>query len=224
MILCALMIVKWAEWSCEDGKASSMRNVYVSNHADFSIQLAIPHSKSYYIPYMNFSHHKVPGMHPLDLSFLPGVYFSDALAIPQNTSATIPEDDQHLDTSNLVKRGCSPSKSAPEICTGAPTVDFLGTKIRQHGKVGKLDSLFYSDLGAGNAMAQATDWYRKNVCKGHGSVVFNQPVDQEWYDAQVKVLWQQSMPKVDVFQKWLSQAFAEASQGTVYFFKKKRGE
>jgi len=76
MILCALMIVKWAEWSCEDGKASSMRNVYVSNHADFSIQLAIPHSKSYYIPYMNFSHHKVPGMHPLDLSFLPGVYFS----------------------------------------------------------------------------------------------------------------------------------------------------
>lgn len=158
------------------------------------------------------------------LLFLAFISVSDALAIPQNSSVISPEEDQHLDSSNLVKRGCVPSKGAADVCADIPTVDFLVTKIRQHGKVGKLDSLFYSDLDAGNAMAQASDWYRKNVPKGRGSVVFNQIVNQKWYDAQGAELYRQSPSKVDAFQKRLSQAFAEASKGTVYFFTKKENE
>lgn len=77
--------------------------------------------------------------------FLAFVSVSDALAIPQNSSAISPEEDQPLGSSNLIKRGCIPSKIA-DVCADVPTVDFLVTKIQQHGKVGKCDSLFYSDL------------------------------------------------------------------------------
>lgn len=154
------------------------------------------------------------------LFFLAVISVSDAFAIPQNPLVISPEEDQRLNSSNLIKRGCVPSKDAADVCPDIPTVDFLVTKIQQHGKVGKFDSLFYCDLGGGNAMAEASDWYRKNVPNGRGSVVFSQIVNQKWYDAQGRVLYQKSPCKVDAFQKRLSQAFAQASKDTVYFFTK----
>lgn len=154
--------------------------------------------------------------------FLEFVSVSDALAIPQENSTVSSDEDQHLDSSNLVKRGCVPSKTA-DVCADVPTVDFLVTKIQQHGKVGKLDSLFYSDLGGGGAIAKASEWHSKNV-KGRGSVAFNNIVNQKWYQAQGEELVRQSPTKLDPFQKRLSQAFAEASKGTVYFFTKNEND
>ena len=160
-------------------------------------------------------------------SFILSIFFfflaffsvSDALAIPREDLSVSSDKDQHLNSNHLVKRGCVPSKT-PDICAEVPTVDFLVTKIQQHGKVGKLDSLFYSDLGGGGAIAQATGWHNKNV-PGRGSVAFDNIVNQKWYQAQGQELMKQSHSKLDSFQKRLSQAFAEASKGTVYFFTKK---
>lgn len=103
-------------------------------------------------------------------------------------------------------------------------MDFLVTKIQQHGKVGKRDSLFYSDLSGGGAIAKASEWYSKNVRKGRGYVAFNDIVNEKWYEAQGMELERQSPAKVDQFQKRLSRAFAEASKGTVYFFTKEENE
>ncbi|PLN79629.1 hypothetical protein BDW42DRAFT_172389 [Aspergillus taichungensis] len=156
------------------------------------------------------------------LFFLAFVSISDALAIPQENTNILPEEDQQLDSGHLVKRGCVPSKPS-DVCTDVPTVAFLVTKIQQHGKVGKRDSLFYSDLGGSGAIAKASDWYKKNVPKGRGSVAFDNIINEKWYKAQANALGG-SMAKVDQFQKRLSQAFAEASQGTVYFFTKKQNK
>lgn len=73
-------------------------------------------------------------------------------------------------------------------------------------------------------MAQASEWYSKNVRKGRGSVVFDDIINEKWYRAQGDELVRQSSNKVDQFQKRLSQAFAEASKGTVYFFTKGENE
>lgn len=123
--------------------------------------------------------------------------------------------------SALVKRGCVPSKQGP-ICTEVPSVADLVKKIQQFKAVGKMDSLFYSGLGGGSAIQTAKTWHKANAEKANkrAGVAFDGIVDETWYLAQAGALQKQSggAAKVDSFQKRLSQAFAEASNGKVYFF------
>lgn len=132
---------------------------------------------------------------------------------------------------SLHKRGCAFSKNvaddennneAPEpayVCsTEVPSVADLITQIQSHGTVGALDSLFYSGLEGGNAIPLAKQWYCANVPLGRGAVAFDNIVDNDWYLAQASALAPVSYSKVDQFQKRLSQAFAAASSGSVYFF------
>ncbi|RHZ51675.1 uncharacterized protein CDV56_106744 [Aspergillus thermomutatus] len=77
---------------------------------------------------------------------------------------------------------------------------------------------------SGNAIPLAKQWYCSNVPDGRGAVAFDNIVDNDWYLAQASALAQVSYSKMDQFQKRLSQAFATASSGTVYFFTKQEND
>lgn len=113
------------------------------------------------------------------------------------------------------------SKQGP-VCTDVPSVATLVKKIQDFKVVGRRDSLFYSGLGGGSAITTAKTWHKANAetANKRAGVAFDGIVDETWYLAQAAALQKQSggAAKVDQFQKRLSQAFAEASNGKVYFF------
>lgn len=145
--------------------------------------------------------------------------------------AAIPNSNiQSLDVTDspaLIKRGCVPSKTKKNDwdCTDeSPSVAELVKKVKDYKQVGHKDSLFYNNLKQGSAIPRANAWYKANVKNGRGAVTFNQIVDQGWYNAQLEVLAKGGYAKGDVMQKRLSQAFAEVSDGTVYFFGPKNAD
>ena len=141
---------------------------------------------------------------------------------------------RNYDHATLNKRGCAFSRNVEEsdgeeepvyVCSSeVPSVDDLVAQIQSFGTVGRLDSLFYSGLDGGNAIPLAKQWYCSNVAGGRGAVAFDNIVDDGWYLAQAQALAGASSSKIDQFQKRLSQAFATASSGTVYFFTKQEND
>jgi hypothetical protein len=110
--------------------------------------------------------------------------------------------------------------STSNLPAEVPEVSDLVTKIKCYGNVGNKDSIFYSGFGGGGAIASSLSWYECNrpISSGYrGPVAFDTVVDNTWYLNQGKALI--NIPGATTqFQRRLSQAFAEASTGTVYFF------
>ncbi|KAH6672784.1 hypothetical protein F5X68DRAFT_278653 [Plectosphaerella plurivora] len=147
------------------------------------------------------------------------VSFSAPLPITLNNA--IDTFNDAIDTVALAKRGCVVSKEG-KICTTVPTVAELVTNIKDFNKVPKLDSLFYSGLGAGSAISTAKAWHKANAEKANGraGVAFDGIVNVKWFENQGIELAKQpnGVALTDQFQKRLSQAFAQVSNKKVYFF------
>ncbi len=123
----------------------------------------------------------------------------------------------------ISERGCGFSKSCPytppAVSSTLPSVSDLVSVIQGYGRVGNLDSLFYSGFGGAGAITMSKAWYCSNVGShgGRGAVAWDGIVDNTWFGNQAKALAAAGIA-ADPFMKRLSQAFAEASSGTVYFF------
>ncbi|KAL8991215.1 MAG: hypothetical protein Q9169_007916 [Polycauliona sp. 2 TL-2023] len=122
-----------------------------------------------------------------------------------------------LCTSSLRNRPDAPEEQE-EVWNCSPNTPSLGelvTKIQEHGLVGTKNSAFYTALGGKIGMKACK---ARLKCLGIDYVMFDDFVDPKWFSAQGKAIRDaKGDQEVDVFQKRLSQAFAEASKGDVYF-------
>lgn len=140
-------------------------------------------------------------------------------------AAVLPDaTDNAIDTASYAKRGAVVSKLKPlaKVYETVPTVAELVSTVKYYGFVKQRDSIFYSGMGGGGAQVTALAWHKANAqqANGRAGVTFDSVVAEKWLKKQGDKLSQQAggIGKVDLFQKRLSQAFAEVANGKVYFF------
>lgn len=159
----------------------------------------------------------------LSLSIFLGSLYHSATAAPTPPPALVSLNPRTTHYSNLSKRGCFPSKASPPTWNCSPDVPSIAeieAKIREFGRVGSRDSLFYNGFGGGGAIATSKCWYDARIPKpNRGFVMFDEIVDPDWDLAQGAAILQgpQGASGLDAYQKRESQAFAQLSTGTVYF-------
>ncbi|MCJ1349316.1 hypothetical protein MMC31_007552 [Peltigera leucophlebia] len=159
----------------------------------------------------------------LSLSILLGSLYHSTTAAPTPAPALVSLNPRSTHYNNLSKRGCIPSKESPPTWNCSPDVPSIAeieAKIREFGRVGSRDSLFYNGFGGGGAIAKSKCWYDAKIPKpNRGYVMFDEIVDPGWDLAQGAAIFQgpRGSSGLDAYQKRESQAFAQLSQGTVYF-------
>lgn len=119
----------------------------------------------------------------------------------------------------LHKRGnCFSSGRNIYTCSpNPPTVQECLAQVQSHGRVGSQISVFFTGLGSGaGAIKLCKSWFQCHL-SAQPAVIWDDIVDNQWLNAQGLAIMQSGLQSnLDVFQKRLSQAFAEASAGDAY--------
>ncbi|KAA8652872.1 uncharacterized protein ATNIH1004_001781 [Aspergillus tanneri] len=115
---------------------------------------------------------------------------------------------------------CLKNWGKPEyrVFDDVPTLQDLVGNIQKYGQVEKGNGLFYSSLDGQNGVKLSTEHYKNYIQKttGRKGFAIDRVTDKNWSRAQMNKMKTPAM--VDRFGRRLSQAFAETTQGDVYFF------